>query len=54
MQSKQECVQEVLNLFNSKNFELAETKIKNLIDKYKNDEILYSICGIILSHQKKI
>ena len=53
MQSKQEGVQEVLNLFNSKNFELAETKIKNLIDKYKNDEILYSICGIILSHQKK-
>ena len=33
MQSKKEDINEVLNLFNSKNFGLAETKIKNLITK---------------------
>ena len=45
MQSKQEGVQEVLNLFNSKNFELAETKIKTKILSFSFLEtmVLYSL-----------
>ena len=53
MDPKREDIQEILSLFSSKNFRLAETKVKNLLDKYENNLILYNIYGMVLSKLKK-
>ena len=54
MYPSQKEIQELLNLYNTKNFKIAESKTKKYINLYPDNPTLYNILGTILTAQNKI